>query len=191
MSAASDGMHGRLIDFHTQTPKHLHTQTLTHLHTQTPTHPNTSALPLQGGKKGKNHMKADDESKQSQYSEPKHHEKMPQDLPPAAGYSPVQWKRNLPSRGFRPKVFLLIIGSIVGWGWYRAIAGIQERRELTREKMWTRIHLMPLLIAEQDRDNVRRVYADKQRVKDIVGEDEASVYNDDKFRTPGFHWAGK
>jgi hypothetical protein len=113
-----------------------------------------------------------------------------QDLPPIQGYSPIQWKRNLPSRGFTPKVFLLIVGSIVGYGWYRAIQGIHERRELAREKMWARIHLMPLLVAEEDRTSVRRWYADKQREKELMG-DVQEAYNDGKFRTGAYHWAGK
>lgn len=109
-----------------------------------------------------------------------------QDLPPAAGYSPIQWKRNIPSRGFSPKVFLVIIGSMMGFGWYRAIQGIHERRELTREKMWSRIYLMPLLVAEEDRATVRRELADDAREKALMGDVQANYSDGSKGR--GFHW---
>jgi len=57
--------------------------------------------------------------------------------------------------------------------------------ELSREKMWARIHLIPLLQAEEDRDQVRRHYADKAREKDLLGV-ETRVYNTDKFVRPTF-----
>lgn len=52
--------------------------------------------------------------------------------------------------------------------------------ELAREKMWSRLHLMPLLQAEEDRDQVRRYYADKAREKELLGE-ETKVYNSDRY----------
>jgi hypothetical protein len=57
--------------------------------------------------------------------------------------------------------------------------------ELSREKMWARIHLIPLLQAEEDRDQVRRHFADKAREKDLLGV-ETRVYNTDKFVRPTF-----
>jgi hypothetical protein len=45
--------------------------------------------------------------------------------------------------------------------------------------MWARIHLIPLLQAEEDRDQVRRYYADQQREKELLG-DNIKVYNTDK-----------
>jgi len=51
--------------------------------------------------------------------------------------------------------------------------------------MWARIHLIPLLQAEEDRDQVRRHYADKAREKDLLGV-ETRVYNTDKFVRPTF-----
>lgn len=51
--------------------------------------------------------------------------------------------------------------------------------ELAREKMWARIHLIPLLQAEEDRDQVRRYYADKEREKELLGA-ETKVYNSDR-----------
>ena len=42
--------------------------------------------------------------------------------------------------------------------------------ELAREKMWARINLIPLLQAEEDRDQVRRFWADQAREKALLGE---------------------
>lgn len=54
--------------------------------------------------------------------------------------------------------------------------------ELAREKMWSRIYLIPLLQAEEDRDLVRRHLADKEREKELLGA-ETKVYNSDRYRT--------
>jgi NADH dehydrogenase (ubiquinone) 1 alpha subcomplex subunit 13 len=53
--------------------------------------------------------------------------------------------------------------------------------ELAREKMWSRIHLIPLLQAEEDRDLVRRSLADKAREKELLGA-ETKIYNTDRYR---------
>jgi hypothetical protein len=52
--------------------------------------------------------------------------------------------------------------------------------ELAREKMWSRIHLIPVLQAEEDRDLVRRHYADKAREKELLGS-ETSAYHSDRY----------
>jgi hypothetical protein len=52
--------------------------------------------------------------------------------------------------------------------------------ELGREKMWARINLIPLLQAEEDRDQVRRYLADQKREKELLG-DNAKVYNSDRL----------
>ena len=52
--------------------------------------------------------------------------------------------------------------------------------ELGREKMWSRIHLTPLLQAEEDRDQVRRYYANKEREKDLLG-GETRIYHSDRL----------
>jgi hypothetical protein len=44
--------------------------------------------------------------------------------------------------------------------------------ELAREKMWARIHLIPLLQAEEDRDQIRRHFADAERQKALTGSDD-------------------
>ena len=58
--------------------------------------------------------------------------------------------------------------------------------ELAREKMWSRIHLIPLLTAEEDRDLVRRHMADQAREKELLGSTTSS-YNSDRwaFLRPG------
>ena len=52
--------------------------------------------------------------------------------------------------------------------------------ELGREKMWARIHLIPLLQAEEDRDQVRRYWADQEREKELLGTNN-KVYNSDRY----------
>ncbi|KAH8175205.1 GRIM-19 protein [Sarocladium implicatum] len=108
---------------------------------------------------------------------------MPQDMPPKGGYEPIQYKRNLPAKGFRPGIMLLGMGAVMGYGWYKLIGGIREANELAREKMWARINLIPLLQAEEDRDQVRRYWADQAREKALVG-DNMKVYHSDKFVRP-------
>ncbi|KAI8413017.1 hypothetical protein NW760_000169 [Fusarium oxysporum] len=153
---------------------------------------------------------------------------MPQDMPPRGGYEPVQYKRNLPAKGFRPGILLLGMGAVMGYGWYKLIGGMREAKyvispssrtciynkarrqstntprprlltqkttisspiltatsELGREKMWARINLIPLLQAEEDRDQVRRYLADQKREKELLG-DNAKVYNSDRFVRPTF-----
>jgi NADH dehydrogenase (ubiquinone) 1 alpha subcomplex subunit 13 len=57
--------------------------------------------------------------------------------------------------------------------------------ELAREKMWSRIHLIPLLQAEEDRDLVRRHLADQAREKELLGEN-FKVYNTDRYVRPTY-----
>ncbi len=56
---------------------------------------------------------------------------------------------------------------------------------MAREKMWSRIHLIPLLQAEEDRDQVRRFLADQARERELLG-DNTKVYNQDRFVRPTF-----
>lgn len=49
--------------------------------------------------------------------------------------------------------------------------------------MWARIHLIPLLQAEEDRDQVRRYLADKAREKELLGS-ETRVYHSDRYVSP-------
>ncbi|KAK6378904.1 hypothetical protein LTS17_006607 [Exophiala oligosperma] len=104
---------------------------------------------------------------------------MPQDLPPTGGYEAVQYRRNLPTRGFRPIWYLVGVGLIMGYGWRQLFKGQRERIELSREKMWARIHLTPVMQAEQDRDQVRRYYADLAREQELLGS-QSKAYNSDR-----------
>ena len=45
--------------------------------------------------------------------------------------------------------------------------------------MWARIHLIPLLQAEEDRDQVRRYWADQAREKELLGKN-VKVYHSDR-----------
>ena len=45
--------------------------------------------------------------------------------------------------------------------------------------MWSRIHLIPMLQAEEDRDLVRKHLADQAREKELLGEN-MRVYNSDR-----------
>ncbi|KAI9140877.1 GRIM-19, partial [Paraphysoderma sedebokerense] len=112
-----------------------------------------------------------------------------QDLPPPGGFGSVRYKRNLPSRGPSGAVLFAGVIGIMTYGWYWTIEGIKERRELKREKVWSRIHLTPVLQAESDREEVRRILHQEQTeaevMKDVkgwkVGE---SVYHTKRYVPP-------
>ncbi|ABN64524.1 NADH-ubiquinone oxidoreductase [Scheffersomyces stipitis CBS 6054] len=118
-----------------------------------------------------------------------------QDLPPIGGYEPVQWKRNLPSRGFRPSIYFWGITGLMAFGFYRFYKGVDEQRELLRERQWARFYLEPLLLAEEDRNVARRYFSEKQRqdlVRGSMSDENKSkfdeeIYNDkSKFRFPKY-----
>jgi len=50
--------------------------------------------------------------------------------------------------------------------------------ELGREKMWSRIHLIPVMQAEEDRDQVRRMLADKARERELLGGELKTYWGD-------------
>ena len=102
---------------------------------------------------------------------------------------------------------LLGMGAVMGFGWYKLVNGIREAKylpfppatdpktqltaphsELAREKMWARIHLTPLLQAEEDRDQVRRYWADLAREKELLGENK-QVYHSERC-VPRYFEAG-
>lgn len=68
--------------------------------------------------------------------------------------------------------------TIMGYGWYKLFHGQREKLELAREKMWSRIHITPLLQAEEDRDQVRRWYADQAREQELLGTQTRSIHAD-------------
>jgi len=57
---------------------------------------------------------------------------------------------------------------------------VETCSEYAREKMWARIHLLPVLQAEEDRDQVRRYLADQAREKELLGEN-TKVYHSDRY----------
>ncbi|WFD00611.1 hypothetical protein MYAM1_003362 [Malassezia yamatoensis] len=102
------------------------------------------------------------------------------------GFAPIRYKRNLPNKG---PSGVMLIASVVGlttYGFYRVGRNNLEKRELAREKAWSRIYLTPLLLAEADRDTFRREKATLAREKEIMknvpgwvpGE---SVYNTKRY----------
>jgi len=110
-----------------------------------------------------------------------------QDMPPAGGFEAVKYKRNLPFRGSSGVVILGGVTAICAYGFYRLGLGNLERRELQRENVWSRLHLVPLLLAEGDRDTYRRQQAALERereiMKDVKGwEAGKSVYNNPRYQ---------
>ncbi|KAJ3302493.1 hypothetical protein HDV03_004916 [Kappamyces sp. JEL0829] len=99
-----------------------------------------------------------------------------QDSPPAGGFKNIRYARNLPRRGPSGAVMLLAVFGVMTYGFIKTAEGNAERRELRREKVWARIHLIPLLQAEQDRDLVRRA--------DILAAREAEIMKDTKDWAP-------
>ncbi|KDN36141.1 GRIM-19 [Tilletiaria anomala UBC 951] len=109
-----------------------------------------------------------------------------QDLPPQGGYAPIRYKRNLPARGPGGIAIFGGVLAICAWGFYRVGQGNLEQRELKRERAWSRIHLVPMLLAEADRDTYRREQAqlsrEKEIMKDVPGwEAGKSVYNTKRY----------
>ncbi|KAH7930660.1 hypothetical protein BV22DRAFT_1000073 [Leucogyrophana mollusca] len=108
-------------------------------------------------------------------------------MPPPGGFEAVKYKRNLPFRGPSGLVILGAVTAVCAYGFYRVGKGNLEKRELQREKVWSRIHLVPLLLAEGDRDTYRRQQAalerEKEIMKDVKGwEPGKSVYNNARYR---------
>ncbi|THH16420.1 hypothetical protein EW146_g4232 [Bondarzewia mesenterica] len=90
------------------------------------------------------------------------------DMPPAGGFESLKYKRNLPLRGPSGLVLLGGVTAVCVYGFYRLGKGNMEKRELQREKTWSRIHLIPLLLAEGDRDAYRRQQAAVGREREIM-----------------------
>ncbi|KAG8713928.1 hypothetical protein FRC08_012636 [Ceratobasidium sp. 394] len=108
-------------------------------------------------------------------------------MPPPGGFEPIKYKRSLPFRGPSGAVVLASVAAVCAYGFYKVGQGNLERRELRRENTWSRIHLVPLLLAEGDRDAYRREQAAQARereiMKDVRGwEVGKSVYNNTKYK---------
>ncbi|KAJ7930092.1 GRIM-19 protein-domain-containing protein [Mycena leptocephala] len=112
-----------------------------------------------------------------------------QDLPPAAGFEAIKYKRNLPLRGPGALVILGGVTAVCTFGFYRLGLGNIERRELKRETTWARIHLVPLLLAEGDRaahqEGLRATAVETEIMKDVKGWVAGQpVYNNPRYRSP-------
>lgn len=105
-----------------------------------------------------------------------------QELPPTGGYAPIKFRRNLPIKGPSGSIIISGVFGICLYGFYRYGQGNLEKLELKRENMWSRIHLVPILMAENDRDLYRRDRARIEREKEIMKDEPnwvvgQSVYN--------------
>ncbi|CAO1634746.1 unnamed protein product [Sympodiomycopsis kandeliae] len=91
-----------------------------------------------------------------------------QDLPPKGGYEPIRYRRNIPTKGPSGVAILGGVFAICAYGFWKVGQGNVEKRELRREHVWSRIHILPLLTAEADRDAYRRQLAQERREKEIM-----------------------
>ncbi|GAB1519884.1 hypothetical protein RhiTH_002955 [Rhizoctonia solani] len=89
-------------------------------------------------------------------------------MPPPGGFEAIKYKRSLPFRGPSGAVLLGGIAAVCAYGFYKVGKGNLERRELKRENTWARIYLVPLLLAEGDRDAYRREQASLAREREIM-----------------------
>ncbi|XP_068127374.1 NADH dehydrogenase [ubiquinone] 1 alpha subcomplex subunit 13 [Hyperolius riggenbachi] len=115
--------------------------------------------------------------------------KVKQDMPPPGGYGPIDYKRNLPRRGFSGyTLFALGIGTMA-YGFWSLCWWNRERRRLWIEDLESRIALMPLIQAEDDRRVLRILRKNLEQeaiiMKDVpgwkVGE---NVFHNDRWATP-------
>ncbi|GAA5841508.1 hypothetical protein JCM9279_000675 [Rhodotorula babjevae] len=109
-----------------------------------------------------------------------------QDLPPQGGFPAIKYKRNLPTKGPGGALIFGVVGAICAFGFWRVGQGNLEKRELQRERAWARIHLVPALLAENDRDIYRREQAalvrEKEIMKDVKGwEVGAKAYHSKRY----------
>ncbi|XP_072524755.1 NADH dehydrogenase [ubiquinone] 1 alpha subcomplex subunit 13 [Salminus brasiliensis] len=99
--------------------------------------------------------------------------KVKQDMPPPGGYGPIDYKRNLPKRGLSGySAFAVGIG-VMAFGCWRLFKWNRERRRLQIEDLETRIAILPLLQAEQDRQMLKMLRENLEEeaiiMKDVPG----------------------
>ncbi|XP_053558899.1 NADH dehydrogenase [ubiquinone] 1 alpha subcomplex subunit 13 [Bombina bombina] len=99
--------------------------------------------------------------------------KVKQDMPPTGGYGPVDYKRSMPRRGLSGySMFGLGVGVLL-FGYWRIFKWNRERRRLLIEDLETRVALLPLLQAEQDRRVLRLLRENLEEeaiiMKDVPG----------------------
>lgn len=79
-----------------------------------------------------------------------------------------------------PHKWPLEVSAVVAQNGHAADGHLANNSELGREKMWSRIHLIPMLQAENDRDQVRRYWADQDREQELMGK-KTKVYHSDRY----------
>ncbi|XP_029469673.1 NADH dehydrogenase [ubiquinone] 1 alpha subcomplex subunit 13 [Rhinatrema bivittatum] len=118
--------------------------------------------------------------------------KVIQDMPPAGGYGPIDYKRNLPRRGLSGYSMFAIGIGVSFFGYWRIFAWNRERRRLQIEDLETRVALFPLLQAEKDRRLLRQLRENLEEeaiiMKDVpgwkVGE---SVFHTERWVNPSLN----
>lgn len=130
-----------------------------------------------------------------------------------SGFEPLRFRRNIAPRGPSGAIIFGGIAAICGYGFYRLGQGHNEKRfaalpvsfrtrdleplrltvrhhhhsELKRETAWSRIHLVPFLLAENDRDVYRRSQAAVAREKEIMKDVKGwEVRSNQEQRRSGF-----
>lgn len=73
----------------------------------------------------------------------------------------------------------------MAYGWYKVSKVDVDRREIEREKVWSRFYLSPFLQAETDRDWERRIKGAAEREAKIMENVEGWQAMDLKARIPG------
>ncbi|XP_075063869.1 NADH dehydrogenase [ubiquinone] 1 alpha subcomplex subunit 13 [Mixophyes fleayi] len=96
--------------------------------------------------------------------------KVKQDMPPPGGYGPVDYKRNLPRRGFSGYTMFAMGIGVMLFGYWSIGRWNRERRRLYIEDLETRVALLPLLQAESDR-RILRVLRENLEQEAIIMKD--------------------
>ena len=71
-----------------------------------------------------------------------------QDLPPAGGFKPITYAKNLPRRGPHGVVLFAVVIGVMAWGFSRVIAGNQRRRCADRLAQHTRVRLSLAVVVD-------------------------------------------
>ncbi|KAG5286177.1 hypothetical protein AALO_G00011890 [Alosa alosa] len=109
--------------------------------------------------------------------------KVKQDMPPPGGYGPIQYKRNLPSRGLSGYSMFGIGIGIMLFGYWRIIKWNRERRRMHIEDLEARIALLPLLQAESDRRTLRMMRENLEEEAAIMKEVPGWKVGESMFHT--------
>lgn len=107
-----------------------------------------------------------------------------QDLPPKEGFTPLNYKRNLPAKGPSGAVILTAVTGVIFGGILIHRKAKQIIIELDREKIQSRMYLLPLLSAESDREvmsqELKLMELQKRSIERGFAEAGESVYHNKK-----------